>query len=359
MTGPVVVIGAGAVGSYLGGVLAASGREVWLLGRRGGMSVASERLVLERRESPQTVLVHRIGDPAAGPSHPGLVILAVKVFDLEHALLAAARWPGAALLTVQNGIGAEAAAVAARTSPLLAGSLTTAVELVDGGVAARRTGGLGLAAVRNADAPSLTALAASFAAGGLPTRVFADATAMKWSKLLANLLANATSALLDMEPRAVYADPYGFELERRQLLEAVAVMRREGHAPVILPGAHVGLLLMGLRLPRRIARPIMSRAVGAARGGKPPSLHGRLRGDAVDGPTEAPWLNGAVAAAGARLGIPVPVNTGLAVLVEAAAANPALLDDYTCRPARLLEAVYAAAGAAGAAARETALTTPR
>jgi 2-dehydropantoate 2-reductase len=179
---------------------------------------------------------------------------------------------------------------------------------------------------------------------------------MKWTKLLANLLANATSALLDMEPRAVYADTYGFELERRQLLEAVAVMRREGHAPVILPGAHVGLLLIGLRLPSRIARPIMSRAVGAARGGKPPSLHGRLRGGDGGGPTEAPWLNGAVMAAGARLGIPVPVNTGLAVLVEAAAANPALLDDYTCRPDRLLAAVYAAADAA---AHETALTTPR
>ena len=348
MTGPVVVIGAGAVGSYLGGVLAAEGQEVWLLGRRGGSLPSPEPLLLRRATGDSTVLVRRIGDQAAGPPTAGLVILAVKVFDLESALATAARWPDAPLLTVQNGIGAESVAASARTSPLLAGSLTTAVELVEGGVVARRRGGLGLAGVRGADPVLLASLAKTFTAGGLPARVYADATAMKWSKLLANLLANATSALLDMEPRAVYADRYGFDLERRQLREAIAVMRREGHAPVILPGAHVGLLLIGLSLPALLARPIVSRAVGAARGGKPPSLHGRLRGDGKgEGPTEAPWLNGAVAAAGARLGIPVPINVGLAILVEAAAADPALLDDYTCRPERLFEAVLeVAAGAA-------------
>ncbi len=351
MAGPVVVIGAGAVGSYLGGVLAAAGRDVWLLGRRGGMPVLTERLLLERRDTPATVLIRRIGDPAAAPADVALVILAVKVFNLEGALATAARWPDAPLLTVQNGIGAEEQATTARTSPLLAGSLTTAVELIAGGVAARRKGGIGLAGVRDADAALLAKLATDFTAGGLPAKVFADATAMKWSKLLANLIGNATSGLLDMDPGAVYGDRQGYELERRQLREAIAIMRREGHRPVILPGAHVGLLMAGLALPAWLARPIMRRAVGAARGGKPPSLHGRLRGG-VEGPTEAPWLNGAVAAAGARLGIATPVNTGLEVLVEAAAADPSLLDDYTCRPARLLEAVFEAAAGA------TALPTP-
>ena len=348
VAGPVVVIGAGAVGSYLGGVLAVGGRDVWLLGRHGGGVAEPEGLVLERRNRPATALVRRIGHQSAGPAEVALVILAVKVFDLESALAAASRWPDAPLLTVQNGIGAEDVAAAARTSPLLAASLTTAVELIPGGVAARRTGGIGIAGMRGADPALLKELAAAFSAGGLPARVYADGTAMKWSKLLANLIANATSALLDMDPRSVYADPYGFELERRQLREAIAVMRREGHKPVILPGAHVGLLLTGLRLPAWLARPIMSRAVGAARGGKPPSLHGRLRGGG-EGPTEAPWLNGAVAAVGRRLGMAVPVNTGLEVLVEAASADPRILDDYTCQPDQLLAAVFAAAASAGAA----------
>ena len=346
MAGPVVVIGAGAVGSYLGGVLAAAGHEVWLLGRHGNATVLAEPLDLERRGVPAaTVLVHRTGDQAAAPAEPGLVILAVKVFDLAGALSVAAYWPAAPVLTVQNGIGAEAQALAGRTSPIIAGSLTTAVELVPGGVAARRRGGIGLADARGASPTLLAGVAAAFTAGGLPARVFADAAAMKWSKLLANLLANATSALLDMEPEAVYADRDGFAIERRQLLEALAVMRAAGHRPVILPGAHIGLLLAGLRLPSTIARPVMARAVGGARGGKPPSLHGRLRGGG-HGPTEAPWLNGAVVAEGQRLGVRVPVNTGLTALVEAAAEDPAILDDLTCRPDRLRAAVAQAAAAA-------------
>ena len=344
VAGPVVVIGGGAVGSYLGGVLAVGGRDVWLLGRRGGLLVEPTPLRLERRDHPATALVRRIGDQAAAPADVALVILAVKVFDLASALDAAARWPNAPVLTVQNGIGAEAQAAAARTSPLLAGSLTTAVELVEGGVAARRTGGIGIASVRDADPALLVDLAGAFTAGGLPAKVFKDATAMKWSKLLANLIGNATSGLLDMDPGSIYGDRYGYDLERRQLREAIAVMRHQGHRPVILPGAHVGLLLAGLALPAWLARPIMRRAVGAARGGKPPSLHGRLRGGG-EGPTEAPWLNGAVAEAGRDAGIPTPVNAGLAALVEATAADPALLDEFTCQPDRLLAAVFAAAAA--------------
>ena len=52
----------------------------------------------------------RRGTDRGGRHAAGLVALAVKAFDLEAALETAARWPGAAVLTVQNGVGAEAAA---------------------------------------------------------------------------------------------------------------------------------------------------------------------------------------------------------------------------------------------------------
>ena len=78
---------------------------------------------------------------------------------------------------------------------------------------------------------------------------------MKWSKLLGNLVGNATSAILDMDPGAVYADRLGYRIERRQIHETVAVMRALGLKPVPLPGAHAGLLLRGLALPEAIGRP--------------------------------------------------------------------------------------------------------
>ncbi len=81
--------------------------------------------------------------------------------------------------------------------------------------------------------------------------------------------------------------------------------------------------------------------MGGARGGKSPSLRLHLRG--AEGPTEAAWLNGAVARAGRVAGVPTPVNAALADLLEAAVADPALRESLAARPARIAEIVEARA----------------
>lgn len=340
----VLVVGPGAVGSLLGGMLALAGASVTLLGRRPPAAADSgvgvpDVLQLEGPEGPRAVAVVRAHDPAT-LEQPDLTILAVKAFDLPGALEIVAHWPAMPVMTVQNGVGAEEAAAAARASPILAGSLTSAVEPIPGGVRRLRTGGIGVAAVRGDAGRLAVDLVAAFSAAGLPAVLFEDAAAMKWSKLIANLVANATSALLDMDPHAIYEDPRSFRIERNQLQEAVAVMRGLGVHPVSLPGAHVLLLLRGLRLPEPIARPIVARAIGKARGGKSPSLRLHVRGETA-GPTEAHWLNGAVARAGAALGVPTPVNAGLAALVDEAAIDPDRAAWFEGRPDRLGDALAA------------------
>ena len=202
MTLRVVVVGPGAVGSFLGAVLARGGADVTLLGR-GDAPPERRELRLEEVTGPVTVEVTHAGVGAPAAEAPDLVILAVKLFDLEDALGTVARWPDAPVLTVQNGVGAEAAA-AHRTSPVLAGSLTASIVPSTGGVRRLRRGGFGLAAVRDVDPGRMATLAAAFEAGGLETRVYPDAVAMKWSKLVANLVGNATSAILDLDPAAIY-----------------------------------------------------------------------------------------------------------------------------------------------------------
>ena len=329
-----VVVGSGAVGSFLGGTLAAAGWDVTLLGRRGGPVadvVAAPLVIAGPRRRRRVAPVRRAADPNAASESPDLVILAVKMYDLQGALGAAARWPETPLMTIQNGIGAEALAADARRSPLIAGSLTTAVEPTADGVARRRTGGLGIAPVRGDTTGLRHELADAFADGGLPTVACPDAASMKWSKLLANLVGNATSALLDMDPGAIWADAAGFDLERRQLREALAVMREQRLEVVSLPGGQVRALLLGLGLPAAIARPMLATAIGRARGGKDPSLRIRLRGGGT-GPTENRWLNGAVADAGARLGIATPVNAALAELVDEAAQDAGAGERWRGRP---------------------------
>ncbi len=351
----VLVIGSGAVGSFLGGMLAAAGHDVVLLDRRRLGGEDAGRLRIDSPDGPITVPVRRVVDPADA-AEPGLILVAVKAFHVGGALATASRWPDVPLLTVQNGVGAEEEARAARRGAVLAGSLTTAVEPLPDGVRRMRTGGMGVAAVPGDDGAAAVAagaaagteagtvaelLAASWSRAGLPARVYPIAAAMKWSKLLGNLVGNATSAILDMDPGEIYADPRTYPVERRQIHEAIAVMKALGLRPISLPGADVSMLLRGLALPVPIGRPIVSRAIAGARGGKSPSLRLHVRRDAAGLPTEAPWLNGAVAAAGARTGVPVPVNACLAALVDECATDAARAARFAGRPDRLADAIAA------------------
>ncbi len=341
----VVVVGAGAVGSFLGGTLAATGVDVTLLGRRPYAGTDAGTLKLHEPTGNRTVSLRRVSDAADVPA-ADLAIVAVKAFDLEAALETTRRWPGAAVLTTQNGVGAEAVADAwiPYPAPLLAASLTTAVEPAEDGVERFRTGGIGVAVVRDDEGGAggriAARLVASWTAGGLPAVLCRDADAMKWSKLLANLVGNATSAILDMDPAEIYTDRRTYRIERAQLLEALAVMRALGLKPIRLPGADVGMLLRGIRLPAVVGRPLVARGIAGARGGKSPSLRLHVRGGG-SGPTEVFWLNGAVAAAGARVGVPTPVNEALAAIVDEVAQDPTRAAHFAGWPERLAEAVAA------------------
>jgi 2-dehydropantoate 2-reductase len=276
---------------------------------------------------------------AALPEPPDLVIVAVRQYDIAAALGALAALPDATVVTAQNGVGAEEAAAAARPpeGALIAASVTASVErTADGTIRWLRRGGVGLAPVRGPAAEPLASLATVLRGAGVRVAIRRNAAAMKWSKLLANLVGNATSGLLDTTPSAVYADARLFRVEREQLREALAVMRALELPTVALPGAPVPLLALAAGLPAPLGRLVLGRVVGSARGGKDPSLRGAVT---LGGRTEAGWLNGAVASAGVAAGVPTPVNAALARLVDEAAAVPARREWFRGRPDRLLAAL--------------------
>ncbi|HET7028312.1 MAG TPA: 2-dehydropantoate 2-reductase N-terminal domain-containing protein, partial [Candidatus Limnocylindrales bacterium] len=296
----VVVVGRGAVGSFLGATLALGGEEVVLAGRGDWPIEPPARLaIVERDGTVRETTVRTIGAASLGTlGEPDLVILAVRQPSLPDGLRSIEGWPATATLTVQNGIGAEELVGAARPlAPLVAASLTASVALDgEGRVRRLRAGGIALAGVGGVARTLAAPLAGRFDRGGLRAVVVDDPAAMKWSKLIANLVGNATSAILDIDPGAVYADPRLFAIERRQLAEAVAVVDAMGLRLVALPGADVRLLALALRLPRSVGRPILQRVVARGRGGKSPSLRQHLADDDVAQPSEVAWLNGAVAA---------------------------------------------------------------
>lgn len=334
-----LVVGGGAVGTMLAWALATGGREVAIVRRRHEGPPAPERVAVTdvggvRREAT----VSAVRTPADLPAAPEVIVFAVKMFDLAAAVDACASWPTAVALTVANGIGAEAIVQERRGGALIAGSVTSAVEVLDDGTVARlNRGGVALAPVQGDVGPIVDALLAAFARAGLRTARCEDPAAMKWSKLVGNLLANATSAILDQSPGKVYADASAYRVERRMLLEAFGVMRSLRSSAVPLPGMDVRWLRLGLRLPDAIGRPVIRRVIAGARGSKDPSLrrHARTGG----GPSEVEWLNGAVDREARRLGRVAPVNRRLSVLMAEILADPERRAWFRGRPDRLVAEV--------------------
>jgi 2-dehydropantoate 2-reductase len=347
----VLVYGAGAVGSLLAAYLAEArppdGERpaVTLLGRRPHVAaIRTWGLIVE---TPAGRLVSKAIDSVTSPDDltapPDAVLLTVKAYQVPEALATLAgvlARPNVAVAVMQNGIGSEETAAgvvgAGRT---VSGAVTISVEVERPGVVRRHTRGGGVALAPAGPGAPVETVAALFRASALPVRVYAGAPAMKWSKLLLNLLANASSAILDLPPAAVARDPRLFAMERAAFREAVRVIRALGLRPVSLPGFPVPLLVQIMAAPAAVGRTVLSGALSRGRGDKMPSLwHDLERGRRH---TEVTVLNGAVAREGERLGVPAPVNRTLTDILLALAEGRAARDAYRRRPEALLEACRA------------------
>lgn len=340
-----LVVGGGAIGSLLAARSAASGHTVTLLARPATVeAIARDGLrLIEIDGHILTSPVHAVASSAdvwrTGPFD--LVVLAVKSYDTAAA--AAELRPGlpasTPLLSVQNGVGNEAALAEALASPILAGALTTPVEVDAPGVVrvARASHKAALAPWRGAI--PLEPVATWLRGAGFSTQVFADGGALKWSKLLMNIVANAQPAILGMTPDEVFAQPALGDLEVRAWQEALAVLCALQITPVALGGYPLALFgALAARLPARVVRPFMARFIVGGRGSKPPSLTYDLQPQ-PRGRSEVAWLNGAVVAAAQRAGVATPVNSVFTEVLTALATSRAPSADWRGQPQRLLAAV--------------------
>lgn len=335
----VLIFGAGAIGTYTGGSLALHGHPVVFLERP---DVAAEvkkhglRLqvggVEERVPHPQMAgsLEQAL---SLGPFD--VAIFALKSFDTAAALesLAPQATELPPILCLQNGVDNELRLrQALGDEKVIAGTVTSAIgRRAAGDIVLERLRGIGVAEGH----PLSARLAAALDGAGLNARLYSHAASMKWSKLMTNLLANATSAILDMGPAEVFSHPGLYRLEIEQLREGLRVMRALGAGVVDLPGTPVRLLALGARLPPPLSRPLLQRAVGAGRGGKMPSFHIDLHSGR--GQSEVEYLNGAIVRYGEQQGIPTPANSLLTETLLALARGVLPLDTYARQPDKLLE----------------------
>ena len=304
-----LVYGTGAVGGLVGGRLALAGSPVTFLVRPYALpALRRDGLRLTGGSHPGHLTAPRLTDDlhtlVERSERPDLVILAVKAWACEQAArsLHAAWDDPPPVLCLLNGIGNEAT-LARHLGPdrVVPAALTTAVLMPEPGlVRVERERGLDLYSGH----PLAPRLAAEFTQAGFRVRQHRDADRMKWSKLITNIVANASSAILGWTPGQVFSHPSVYRLELEALRECLRVMAAQGLRPEGLVGVPVRLLAWSLRLPARLSQPLLRRSVASGRGSKRPSL----RADIGRGRSEVDWLNGAIVRFGKQLHVPTPGN---------------------------------------------------
>jgi 2-dehydropantoate 2-reductase len=338
-----MIFGAGAIGTYVGGSLAIAGNRVIFVEQANAVKeLRAHGLRLDLNNGRNSIFSLQDSSVAfaasledalrSGPFELG--IYALKSFDTESAVEGMIPFADIlpSMLCLSNGVENEPSLAAVLgANKVIAGAVTTSIERLGvGDIILERMRGAGVE-----DGHPLSRFATeALNAAGLNAHIIRHAADMKWSKMLSNLPANATSAILNMNAAEIFAHPSLFHLEMSMLRECLNVMRANHIHVVNLPRVPIHALAMGTHLPDFVARPLMAKAVGGGRGGKMPSFHIDLYSGR--GRSEVDWLNGAIVRYGEKAGIPTPVNKVLTETLKMLTKGAIPLETYNRQPEKLL-----------------------
>ncbi|MEV0793877.1 2-dehydropantoate 2-reductase [Kribbella sp. NPDC050459] len=310
----IAVYGAGGIGCYVGGRLAATGTPVTFVGRpRMAAELAANGLRLtDYLGADLRVQDVRFETTPSGAAGADLVLVTVKSAATEGAAaeLAGVLKPGAVVVSFQNGI---------RNGELLRSRLTEQVvitgmvpfNVLNRGAGVFHQGTEGALDVQR-DA-ALTPYLSAFERAGLPLTQHEDILPVQWAKLLLNLN-NPINALSNLPLR----DELSQRSYRRCLAaaqaETLGILDAAGIRPAQLLAIPMHRFPTVLRLPDFLFRRLASKVLAVD-----PLARTSMWEDLEAGrPTEIDYLNGEVVRLARSLGRTAPVNERLVDLIHAA-----------------------------------------
>lgn len=315
-SGSIVIFGAGSVGCYIGGRLAAAGAPVRFIGRPGiAAEVAEHGLTLSDWEGFRAQLAPEAVDfatEAEAAKDAALVLVTVKSAATVTAgrELAAHLAADVPVISFQNGLhNAEVLAAELPAQRVLAGMVP--FNVVNQGQGRFHHGSEGNLEV--AEDRCLDPWLAVFEEAGLPLQRHADMPAVLWSKLLLNLN-NAVNALSGIPLKA--------ELSQRAYRQCVAMAQREtltlldaaGIEPAKITALPPRWLPGALSVPDWLFRLLGNRMLAID-----PLARSSMWEDLERGRrTEVDWINGEVVQLAERLGRQAPINARTVALVREA-----------------------------------------
>jgi len=301
------VMGAGAIGSLFGGLLAESGLDVTLVTRRVEHVDAVNRggLRLTGVSGERAVRVRATASPwEAGPKD--LVILAVKSYDTEGALRDMLPMLGqrTTALTVQNGLGNVEKMASALGSERVLGGCTAhgATYMAPGEIRHAGRGPTTIGELDGTVTERVQSVAEVFTGAGIETSATRDIQGAIWVKLLVNMGINPLTAATGLRNGEL------LELEELRSVMASCVLEGWGVAKTI-----------GIDLETNPVEEVF-RVAEATAANRSSMLQDVERGVR----TEIDFINGAVSALGRMHSVKTPVNDALVAVVKGLEAKARL-----------------------------------
>ena len=288
---PVIVVGAGAIGSIYAVKLSARHPVTVVVRRDHADAIRAGGLRLIGRETVTARLdaVTEVASIAPGT----IILLTTKVNASDTALrpIVDLLRDDTVIVCVQNGLDSEGVARrAVRDRCLVVRAITQFGAIFQApGLVNYTSPGYTLLE----GGPRSTAIAAMLTASGLDGRVSPDIRTEIWRKLIYNCVINPITAMTGTEVGGI-ADPRLNPLKQLVIDECLAVARTQGVEFDIDFLAKITELYAASRTIASMRQDLM---------------RGR--------PTEIDHLNGAVADLGARAGVACPVNAALAAIIKA------------------------------------------
>jgi 2-dehydropantoate 2-reductase len=295
----ICVAGAGTIGSLFAAHLARVADVSVLTRREEHARTLNEQGLRVSGRADFTAQVTASPDPAQLDAD--LVILACKGNDLDPlAQRLAGHFPGATMMTTQNGLGAEEVVAAHGDWPLLSSvTFMSGTRHGDAHVEYILDTETWIGPYRDTTPADARTVAELIVAGGLKAEAFDDLRPAQWSKLIFNATVNAVAAMTGLPHNRHFAEGQLGELVHGLVDEAKAVAAAAGVELLEDPWE------MNVLATQRghAHRPSMLEDVDARRA------------------TEIESITGSIVREAERLGVPAPLHTTLYRLVKAKEAS--------------------------------------
>jgi 2-dehydropantoate 2-reductase len=312
----IAVIGAGAIGSVIGGLLSKAGEDVTLIGRKSHVDVINQNGLILDGESGTTVIQVKAAENL--DFKPDLALLTVKAQDVESSVRKVQPFLSSTqVVTMQNGVQSDdqTAGLLGKEN-IISSVVTFNGQFLEPGKALYSIPFSKTALLigepfgnKMNRLQSLSALLNK----AIGTDMSEDIRAAHWTKLIWNLQ-TAVPAVTGLSYQDSYQYPKVRELTINLLKEGLKVIKAAGIKTVDVPGFPMKPIETMARESLPIASTLLKKKAESL--GKVPVLGSTLQSIKRGTKTEVDYLNGEIVNLGKKMGIPTPANSLMVGLVH-------------------------------------------